>query len=971
MKKGLYLVYFGVILLTRSLSGQDCTIISKANDITPDRLCSPVTVDWEASFRGVNDAGTKVEILYEWDDGAVDIVEAVNLWPDSIVSEWAATATHIYTSDEDKCNYHPIATLIVNGQLCTSSSQEQIVTVWDNDDNNGGELLIDPIVYPICFGESANARFQDNTQFNCVPPQENDVPNLSTRWIQWIYGTDITMTGTPVTINGSPQTFPYYGNVITLPGPVTGSGIFSEVMNVADDKPIGQYFELTLRYWNYCNPYDDPLIPGPPADPVNGDNDPVITTAMILIVPFPDATIDPVDPVCITDGNFNLTAADGGGSWSGPGITNASNGRFNPIDAGVGDHVIRYEITDGNNCSDWDTVVVSVMPGPDATINPVSPLCDYADSFYMQSVTNDGTWSGDGIIDTEDGLFDPEVAGVGTHLISFETEPDMNGCVGKDDVFVIVKGPPDAWFLTEDSSWCENEPGANAALIEIDGTLDTNHELIWQINGSPDTIFDIDNDTIEAFLPAQPGNNVYRLRKVIEHFGDISCERSIDDELMMKIYPGPEMKLDIEPDGYCSPVSAEIIGSKGSKFVYTWDFGDGSTQITDSSTVFHSFFNTGYSDTIYDVSLTIETQHGCIDSIRKTIPVYPNPIADFFVSPITQDFPNTVVELLNYSSKGEWNYLWQFGDGTTDTRKQPMEHDYGTYGEYRIGLKTYSEYCADSIFKRIHILPPPPVAKFIPDTAGCGPLTVEFDNQSEYAETYLWDFDDGTYSNQENPVHTFLLRRQHTVRLTVSGPKGVSEATKVITVYPDPRADFDAFPRKGDRIDQVFRFVNSSTGATRYEWEFGDGNSSTDLNPSHVYGAEGMFDISLYAWNEYECPDTITLERFIEVTQSEGDLIFPNAFRWNGSGPTGGYWSEGKIDNSVFHPHFENVATYSLAIYSRWGELIYESDDLYKGWDGYTKDGDLSPQGVYVFKAWVEFLDGRKEFVVGDVTFLH
>ena len=56
-------------------------------------------------------------------------------------------------------------------------------------------MHINPTVYPICFGNSANVRFQDLTQFNCVPPQERDVPNLYTRWIQWIYGTDITMTG--------------------------------------------------------------------------------------------------------------------------------------------------------------------------------------------------------------------------------------------------------------------------------------------------------------------------------------------------------------------------------------------------------------------------------------------------------------------------------------------------------------------------------------------------------------------------------------------------------------------------------------------------------------------------------------------------------------------------------------------------------------------------------------------------------
>jgi hypothetical protein len=123
------------------------------------------------------------------------------------------------------------------------------------------------------------------------------------------------MTGIPVTINGTPATFPFSGPIITLPGPVTGSGVFSDMINVANDKLIGQYFQVTLRNWNYCNPYDDPNIPGPPADPVNGDHPPVVTTAIILIVPYPDATITPIDTLCIDGAPVTLKAHDSGGTW--------------------------------------------------------------------------------------------------------------------------------------------------------------------------------------------------------------------------------------------------------------------------------------------------------------------------------------------------------------------------------------------------------------------------------------------------------------------------------------------------------------------------------------------------------------------------------------------------------------------------------------------------------------------------------
>lgn len=257
-----------LIFITTNIYSQNCSILAKANIMTPDKLCSPVSASWNVSYTGVNDGGTPVEISYDWNDGTIQTVPAVNVGP----GIYQATLSHIYTSAGSICNYHPEATLVVNGVFCGSSSQQQIVTVWDDDDHNGGHMHIDPTVYPICIGNSDNIRFQDLTQFNCVPPQENDVPNLFTRWVQWIYGTDITMTGIPVTINGAPEVFPYSAPVITLPGPVTGSGVFSDVINVANDKLLGQYFEVTLRNWNYCNPYDDPNIPGPPADPINGDH---------------------------------------------------------------------------------------------------------------------------------------------------------------------------------------------------------------------------------------------------------------------------------------------------------------------------------------------------------------------------------------------------------------------------------------------------------------------------------------------------------------------------------------------------------------------------------------------------------------------------------------------------------------------------------------------------------------------------
>jgi PKD repeat protein len=686
-----------LILIPFCLHGQDCNIVSKANSIVPDRLCSPLSVNWKVSYTGVNNAGTSVQISYDWDDGSTDTEAAVSIG----VGAFQAIANHIYVSTGNKCNYRPKATLVVNGVLCTSSTQEQIVTVWDNDDHNGGHMHISPAVYPVCFGNSANVRFQDLTQFNCVPPQEQDVPNLYTRWVQWIYGTDITMTGLPVTINGTPTPFPFSGPIITLPGPVTGSGVYSDMINVANDKLIGQYFQVTLRNWNYCNPYDDPNIPGPPSDPVNGDHPPVITTAIILIVPDPDPTITPVDTLCIDSTPVTLRAHDPGGTWSGDGVTDES---FDPGSAGVGNHTVRYDITDSNGCSATDQITITVMPSPVVSINPVGTLYINQPPVVLTASLPGGTWTGDGVINN---MFEPDSAGLGIHIITYQTIPDKFGCKGSDTIHIKV------------------------------------------------------------------------------------------------------------------------------------------------------------------------------------------------------------------------------------------------------------------------IMPSEPVASFEPDTVGCSPLIVKFRNLSENAETYLWDFGDQTFSSEQNPSHTYNIPGSYIVKLTVTNIAGQSSHNGLITVYQKPTAVFNVYPTEVINNSQVVVFTNFSYDGVSWLWNFGDGDTSVEESPWHKYESEGIYKITLIVTSKDGCTDSAMYKSPVVVDYKTGAIRFPNAFKWNESGPTGGYWNENQLDDNTFRPFFTNVIEYKLQIFNRWGVLLYESSDLQKGWDGYFGNAKLALQGVYVWKVVGRYADGTYFNKIGNVTFLH
>ena len=833
------------LLLSLKVFGQNCSILSKANNITPDKLCSPVTATWNVSYTGVNDAGTPVSIRFDWGNGSVVTVAATE------ISEgiFEATAVNTYTSSGNICNYHPQATLIVNGVVCTSSSQEQIVTVWDDDNHNGGEMHIYPEIYPICFGNSANVRFRDLTQFNCVPPQEEDNPNVNTRWIQWIYGTDNTMTGTPVTIDGSSRSFPYTDDIITLLGPVTGSGVWSDVINVANDKALGQYFEVTLRNWNYCNPYDDPNIPGGPTDPVNGDHPPVVTTAIILIVPYPDATITPVGVLCANADPVTLTAHDPGGTWTGAGVT---GNVFDPEISGPGDHIIEYEITDANGCTDYDEIIITVVPIPDATILSGGIVCSTDPVFALEARDPGGIWSGPGVVGN---TFNPSLPGAGNHVITYSIT-DENGCTDYDETIITV-ATPDA-TITPVDTLCNDSPPVTLTAHDLGG--------VWS-------------------GPGVVGNT---FNPLIAGIGDHLIRYSI-------------------------------------------------------------------------------TNADCRDTDSTFITVMPIP-------DITIDLPGTLFInspsiTLNASPSGG---IWS-GPGIAGNIFSPDEAGTGTHIiRYETLPDRWGCMATDTIHIRV-LMPLTPVADFEPDSTGCVPLTLQFKNTSLHGEVYTWDFGDGTYSNEKHPVHTYYVPGNYIVKLTVNNITGESIHNGTITVYQNPSAIFSAYPTHIVNNEQIVVFSNNSYYGSLYLWRFGDGQTSTEENPYHKYENPGEYTVSLTVTSSDGCVDSTLLETPIIVDWKEGNIKFANVFKWNGTGPTGGEWKIGVYEGMdfVFRPFFENVTEYTLQIFNRWGVLIFESNDLNKGWDGYFGNGNLAHQGVYVWKVTGQYADGNYFEKIGDVTFLH
>jgi len=263
----------------------------------------------------------------------------------------------------------------------------------------------------------------------------------------------------------------------------------------------------------------------------------------------------------------------------------------------------------------------------------------------------------------------------------------------------------------------------------------------------------------------------------------------------------------------------------------------------------------------------------------------------------------------------------------------------------------------------------PPVADYTASAIqGCSSLTVQFTNNSKFADRFVWHFGDGGTSTEENPMHRYDEPGEYEVRLEVTGAGGEAEISReTIRVYEPPEANFVISPEDVTIPEEPVTFYNHSKNASRYCWDFGDLSSSTEMEPTHYYVTEGKFDVRLDVWNETGCHDSLIVKN--AFASSGCRIEFPTAFAPNPNGPSNGYYTDGPTGNEVFHPVCQGVVEYRLRIYNRNGVQLFESNDINIGWDGYIK-GALAKQDVYVWKVQGRFRNGKEFTENGNVTLI-
>ena len=319
---------------------------------------------------------------------------------------------------------------------------------------------------------------------------------------------------------------------------------------------------------------------------------------------------------------------------------------------------------------------------------------------------------------------------------------------------------------------------------------------------------------------------------------------------------------------------------------WQWDFGDGNSSIEQNPT--HIYQNAGY----YTVELTVTNDYGSDTVIKNNYITTGNaPAADFTGNPTSGTAPLTV-NFTDQSTNEPTSWQWDFGDGNSSTEQNP-EHTYQDAGTYTVVLTVNNDYGSDTEIKNgfinVTTAGSAPIAEFtgIP-TSGAAPLTVNFTDQSTNAPTnWQWDFGDGNSSTQQNLVHTYQDAGMYTVVLIVTNSYGSDTEVKSDYIIASsgipPVAAFIATPTSGTAPLTVAFTDESINSPTSWQWDFGDGNSSIEQNPTHIYQSAGNYTVILIATNDYGT-DTEIKNNYINVGSGGGSEPCPGyeTVTWQG-----------------------------------------------------------------------------------------
>ena len=605
---------------------------------------------------------------------------------------------------------------------------------------------------------------------------------------------------------------------------------------------------------------------------------------------------------CIDDADELLVPSVLGGTWSGNGITDP-NGTFTPSTAGVGVHNLNYFFRDTNTCEITVPLQATVYALPIVLTQVDTVICDLPVDVALNASPSGGNWIDSNI--TNNGIYSPD--GTGTFKIYYDYT-DVNTCYNIDSMILTVN-PAQISDAGPDIQAC-----ADTGLIMLNGlppaagnwfgsgvSLSGDYNVI-----NPDTV-----------------NLVYNI-------GAGNCFTT--DTMNLLIHPLPKITLDSSFQMCLLDEDTTI------QFSPTGGLLDGTGILNSSTGVFSpSTAGVGIHKLVYSYQHPIT---GCWNYDSLEIDVQSLPTVNYTHDSI---FCLNVGHPINNTTTTVQNHYWTISNGTTSNLYSPV-FNLNTVGFYDLNyIAETSAGCKDSMKTSFEVLAPPTASYSVPDS-GCGPLLVDFTNNStgKYVD-YLWDLGfenhlgtdsistDTVPSDQSYPASLYFDTTYYS-SLTVTNVCGVATQNTEIISMPMPVSRFGLLSNVGDCLSGSVTLANNSYGLPdAYYWDFGDGTFGTNSDTifDHYYApgnGNSFFNIVMSVTNECgtdTTTETVTiapsnLVAFFSVDTTVGCIPFTvdfNQFTVNGSNNQSWDFDDGNFSNLYSPSHtFTDSGTYQVSL---------------------------------------------------------
>ena len=310
----------------------------------------------------------------------------------------------------------------------------------------------------------------------------------------------------------------------------------------------------------------------------------------------------------------------------------------------------------------------------------------------------------------------------------------------------------------------------------------------------------------------------------------------------------------------------------------------------------------------------------------------------------------------------QWDFIVGSGAQFVSAQNLPQTTiNFPVAGTYVLQFSEINQYeCIGSVVLDIvvHPLPEPSFSYEKP----CVGQPISFENTSsasssiEYIEWQL----NGVIDTSYHINRTFLNAGFYPINLYIEDEWGCANTySETIEIYSNPISDFYYNPSDPSTTESLVQFINLSTLNTQSSWDFGNNTFSNELSPIHTYENAGFYDVQLKVVDNNGCQDSIQKSLLVK-----SDLLFyvPDAFTPNGDG-----------DNDMFGPEgfmVDKWQSYHLKVWSKWGELIFESTDVNQLWDGKIKSSLYAPNDTYVWSIRINDELGKQTHHTGTVNLI-